>query len=91
MGPLTRTVADAAIWLQAIAGYDPLDPTSSTLPVPDYPAELAKGLQGIRIGVDEAYLTDGVQPAVSAAYWRRLIACASWAGKLSQLLSRSRI
>ncbi len=67
VGPLTRTVADAAIWLQAIAGYDPLDPTSSTLPVPDYLAELAKGLDGIRIGVDEAYLTDGVQPAVSAA------------------------
>ncbi len=67
VGPLTRTVADAAIWLQAIAGYDPLDPTSSILPVPDYLAELAKGLDGIRIGVDEAYLTVGVQPAVSAA------------------------
>lgn len=67
VGPLTRTVADAAIWLQAIAGHDPLDPTSSTLPVPDYLAELAKGLNGIRIGVDEAYLTEGVQPAVSAA------------------------
>jgi amidase len=67
VGPLTRTVADAAIWLQAIAGYDPLDPTSSTLAVPDYRAELVKGLPGIRIGVDEAYLTEGVQPAVSAA------------------------
>lgn len=67
VGPLTRTVADAAVWLQAIAGHDPLDPTSSTLPVPDYLAELAKGLDGIRIGVDEAYLTDGVQPAVSQA------------------------
>ncbi len=67
VGPLTRTVADAAIWLQAIAGHDPLDPTSSTLPVPDYRAELAKGLPGIRIGVDEAYLTEGVQPSVSAA------------------------
>jgi amidase len=67
VGPLTRTVADAAIWLGAIAGHDPLDPTSSTLPVPDYLAELAKGLNGIRIGVDEAYLTVGVQPAVSAA------------------------
>ncbi|MCB0107292.1 MAG: amidase [Caldilineaceae bacterium] len=67
VGPLTRTVADAAIWLRAIAGHDPLDPTSSTLPVPDYPAELAKGLQGIRIGVDETYLTEGVQPAVAQA------------------------
>jgi len=67
VGPLTRTVADAAVWLQAIAGHDPLDPTSSILPVPDYVAELAKGLGGIRIGVDEAYLTAGVQPAVAQA------------------------
>ena len=67
VGPITRTVADAAIWLQAIAGHDPLDPASSTLPVPDYLASLAAGLDGIRIGVDEAYLTEGVHPAVSQA------------------------
>ncbi|MCB0183938.1 MAG: hypothetical protein KDE31_06730, partial [Caldilineaceae bacterium] len=52
---------------RAIAGHDPLDPTSSTLPVPDYLAELAKGVTGVRIGIDEAYLTKGVQPAVSSA------------------------
>lgn len=67
VGPLTRSVADAAVWLQAIAGYDPLDPTSSMLPVPDYLAELEKGVSGIRIGVDEVYLTQGVQPAVTKA------------------------
>ena len=72
VGPITRTVADAAAWLQTIAGHDPLDPTSSTLPVPDYLAELEKGLAGIRIGVDEAYLTHGVQPAVSQAIFAAL-------------------
>ncbi|MCB0128645.1 MAG: Asp-tRNA(Asn)/Glu-tRNA(Gln) amidotransferase GatCAB subunit A, partial [Caldilineaceae bacterium] len=67
VGPLTRTVADAAVWLQAIAGYDPLDPTSSKLPVPNYLEELSRGMAGIRIGVDETYVTEGVQPAVSKA------------------------
>ncbi|MBX3015265.1 MAG: amidase [Caldilineaceae bacterium] len=67
IGPLTRSVADAAAMLQAMAGFDPLDPTSSRLPVPDYLAALAEGVAGIRIGVDERYITEGVQPAVSAA------------------------
>lgn len=67
VGPLTRTVADAAVWLRTIAGHDPLDPTSSKLSVPDYLAELGHGMAGIRIGVDEAYVTEGVQPAVFRA------------------------
>ncbi len=67
VGPLTRSVADAAIMLQAMAGYDPLDVTSSRLPVPDYLAALALGVRGVRLGVDERYLTQGVQPDVSAA------------------------
>jgi amidase len=67
VGPLTRSVADAAIMLQAMAGYDPLDVTSSRLPVPDYLATLALGVRGVRLGVDERYLTQGVQPDVSAA------------------------
>lgn len=49
-GPLTRNVRDAAITLQAIAGYDPRDPTSADVPVPDYSADLAKGVKGLRIG-----------------------------------------
>lgn len=67
VGPLTRTVADAAAMLQAMAGYDAADPTSSHLPVPDYVGLLQQGISGLRIGVDEAYLTQGVQPAVSQA------------------------
>jgi aspartyl-tRNA(Asn)/glutamyl-tRNA(Gln) amidotransferase subunit A len=50
-GPLTRTVEDCAIMMQALAGYDPHDPGSSDVPVPDYRAALAKRLDGMRIGV----------------------------------------
>lgn len=67
VGPLTRSVADAAAMLQVLAGYDPQDPTSSRRPVPDYLAALSQGCAGVRIGVDERYLTVGVHPDVSAA------------------------
>ena len=54
-GPLTWTVEDAAIVLQAIAGYDPSDPASAKSPVPDYRAALASGdLRGLRLGIARA-------------------------------------
>ncbi len=51
VGPLTRTVADNALLLRALAGYDPLDPTTSRRPVPDYQAQLEGGMNGLRIAV----------------------------------------
>lgn len=51
LGPLTRTVRDAAIVLQAIAGYDPRDPESVDTPVPDYLADIERGARGMRVGV----------------------------------------
>jgi aspartyl-tRNA(Asn)/glutamyl-tRNA(Gln) amidotransferase subunit A len=50
-GPLTRTVEDAALMLNTIAGYDPLDAGSVRIPVEDYTAGLGMGLRGLRIGV----------------------------------------
>jgi aspartyl-tRNA(Asn)/glutamyl-tRNA(Gln) amidotransferase subunit A len=50
-GPLTWTVADCAILLQAIAGYDPADPGSADVALPDYRAALAGGIKGLRVGV----------------------------------------
>lgn len=50
-GPLTRTVTDAAAVLRVIAGYDPLDPTTSRREVPDYVAALEGGVRGMRIGM----------------------------------------
>ena len=50
-GPMTWTVEDAALMLQAIAGYDPQDPTTSRAPVPDYSASLTEDIKGLTIGV----------------------------------------
>ncbi|MEE8443459.1 MAG: amidase, partial [Dehalococcoidia bacterium] len=54
-GPMTRTVEDAAIMLQVIAGHDPKDPTTSRTPVPDYSKALKDGVRGITIGVPRHY------------------------------------
>lgn len=51
VGPISRTVEDAAITLGAIAGHDPRDSHTSTTPVPDYRAALGQGVEGLRIGV----------------------------------------
>jgi len=50
-GPMTLTVEDTALMLQAIAGFDPKDPTSSRAPVPDYSAALVEDIAGVTIGV----------------------------------------
>ncbi len=65
IGPMTRTVADAAVMLGAIAGFDPRDPTTRREPVPDYLAALGEGARGLRIGVDETFCTEGTEPDVS--------------------------
>ena len=59
IGPMTRSVADAAAMLQIMAGFDDSDTTSSWLPVPDYLAEQPSDLAGVRIGVDERYIEEG--------------------------------
>lgn len=58
-GPLTRTVEDAALVLQAIAGHDPRDPTSSTTQVPDYATALSGGVHGLVIGVPRSFFAAG--------------------------------
>jgi amidase len=67
VGPMTRTVEDAAILFEAMAGADPQDPTSLPDPVPAVRAELARGVSGLRIGFDRRYATDNVDPDVAAA------------------------
>jgi amidase len=67
VGPLARRVADAAAVLGVLAGHDPQDPTSSLRSVPDYVAALEQGVAGVRIGVDERYISEGVHPEVSQA------------------------
>jgi aspartyl-tRNA(Asn)/glutamyl-tRNA(Gln) amidotransferase subunit A len=67
IGPFARDARDAAIMLQAIAGYDPNDSTCSPLPVPDYAAALTGSIKGLRVGVPDEYWVEGTQPEVVAA------------------------
>ena len=67
IGPMTRSASDAGVMLQAIAGHDKNDPTSLTAPVPNMLAGLNQGVRGIRIGVDERYIGDGVDSELAAA------------------------
>jgi aspartyl-tRNA(Asn)/glutamyl-tRNA(Gln) amidotransferase subunit A len=68
IGPLTKTVADSALLLQAIAGYDPNDSTSVQDPVPDYQAALNSDIKGLKVGIPEAYFTmAGLDDEVRAA------------------------
>lgn len=77
VGPMTKTVEDAAILLQVLAGEDPHDGTTQRLPVPDYRVALAGGLQGMKIGLPKEYYIDGTDPEVMAAVRRAVDACAA--------------
>jgi aspartyl-tRNA(Asn)/glutamyl-tRNA(Gln) amidotransferase subunit A len=67
IGPITKTVRDAALIMNAIAGHDPKDSTSLNEPVPDYVASLGNDLRGIRLGLPKEYMIDGIDPQVRAA------------------------
>ena len=64
VGPLARTVEDAALLLGAIAGHDPRDMTSSRRPVPDYRDGLEAGARGLRVGVPREWLGGGLEAGV---------------------------
>lgn len=64
IGPVTKSVEDAAYVLQAIAGHDPMDSTSANVEIPDYTAALTGDVQGLRIGVPQEYLEQGIDPQV---------------------------
>ncbi len=66
VGPLTRTVEDCALLFRAIAGRDPMDPTTVDLPVPDYHAALGTRHKPLRIGVPSNFFFDGVEASVQA-------------------------
>jgi aspartyl-tRNA(Asn)/glutamyl-tRNA(Gln) amidotransferase subunit A len=67
VGPMTRTVADSALMLGAMAGYDPADPSTSVLPVPNYLAALTGDLKGLRVGLLRSFFLEGAAPVVRAA------------------------
>ncbi len=65
-GPITRSVRDAALVLQTIAGHDPRDSTSINAPVPDYGAGLSGEVRGLKLGVPKEYFGGGMQAEVEA-------------------------
>ncbi|TMB67521.1 MAG: amidase, partial [Chloroflexi bacterium] len=67
VGPMTRTVEDAAIILRAIAGRDAAEASTSDEPVPDYTQALRGGVQGLRIGVPRQFFFENVDPEVESA------------------------
>ena len=67
VGPLTKTVRDSALIMNAIAGHDPQDSTSLNEPVPDYTAALGRDLKGIRLGLPKEYMIEGIDPQVKTA------------------------
>ena len=72
VGPMARTVEDCAILFNAIAGHDPKDDGSVAVPVTDYTADLALGIENLRIGIDSGYFFHHLQPPVRAAVERAL-------------------
>src|SRR5262249_53668312 len=67
VGPMTRSVADAAVILQAIAGYDPEDLTSVRLDVPDYTAALRTRTKELRVGVARDFFFEGLDKEIETA------------------------
>ncbi|NTV52351.1 MAG: Asp-tRNA(Asn)/Glu-tRNA(Gln) amidotransferase subunit GatA [Candidatus Firestonebacteria bacterium] len=67
IGPFARTAADAALLLSVISGHDRRDSTSTQVAVPDYGAQLAGGLKGLKVGLPQEYYGAGLDPQVRAA------------------------
>ena len=72
VGPLARSVEDAATVLEVLAGPDSMDATAAGRPVPSYTSELEKPVAGLRIGVPEEYFGEGLDPEIRAAVERSL-------------------
>lgn len=69
-GPITRTVADAALMLREMAGFDPKDSTSMDIPVPDFTTAIGGSVKGLKVGVPREYRIDGIGAEVNNL-WER--------------------
>jgi aspartyl-tRNA(Asn)/glutamyl-tRNA(Gln) amidotransferase subunit A len=67
VGVFTRTVADAGLLLNVVAGSDDRDATTMPNPVPDYTAAISGDIKGLRIGLPKEFFTEGIQPEVESA------------------------
>jgi aspartyl-tRNA(Asn)/glutamyl-tRNA(Gln) amidotransferase subunit A len=67
IGPITKTVRDAAVLMNVISGHDPCDSTSAPIEVPDFTAALTGDIKGMKVGVPKEYFIEGMDPEVEAA------------------------
>jgi len=66
IGPVTRSVPDAALLLGVVAGHDPRDSTSVDVPVPDYAEKLEEGVEGLKLGLPRQYFAEGLDAEIRA-------------------------
>jgi aspartyl-tRNA(Asn)/glutamyl-tRNA(Gln) amidotransferase subunit A len=78
-GPMARTVEDAAILLNSMAGHDPKDSTSLPVETPDFASFVGRSVKGLKIGVPKEYRVDGMPPEIDAL-WEQGIAWLKEAG-----------
>ncbi len=71
-GPMARTVEDCALVMNAVAGYDPGDPASANVPVPDYTRALTGAVKGLRVGVPQEYFDVPLDPQVERTVRRAI-------------------
>jgi aspartyl-tRNA(Asn)/glutamyl-tRNA(Gln) amidotransferase subunit A len=90
VGPLGRTVTDAAILLQAIAGYDPEEITSVRMDVPNYPAALHALPRSTRLGVARDFFFDGLEPEIQSATDRALAVLEKLTGGVTEVMIPAR-
>jgi aspartyl-tRNA(Asn)/glutamyl-tRNA(Gln) amidotransferase subunit A len=84
VGPLTKDVRDTALMMNVIAGYDPNDPTTSDLPVPDYTTALIGEIDGMRIGMPQPYFFEDLQPSVRVAIMQAIDQLAQLGGVVQE-------
>ncbi|MFF3765324.1 amidase [Streptomyces sp. NPDC001922] len=85
VGPITRTVEDAALVLTALVGHDPRDPASLAAPVAGYRPHTGTDLTGLRVGVPRTYYFDHVDPQVEAAVRRAVDRLAALGARLVEV------
>jgi Asp-tRNA(Asn)/Glu-tRNA(Gln) amidotransferase A subunit family amidase len=85
VGPLAASVEDAAVVLQAIAGYDAGDITSADVPVADYVSALREGAKALRVGVPRAYFFDELDAEVGSAMGHALRGIASLGAEIKEV------
>jgi aspartyl-tRNA(Asn)/glutamyl-tRNA(Gln) amidotransferase subunit A len=86
-GPLSWSVEDTALTMQVIAGHDPLDPASADVPVPDFAAELASGITGLKLAYPRSFFAtvDGISPEVIASNDRAVQDLARLGAKVEEI------